>query len=253
MTSSTTDELDKDALLKALEEEDDPAYRSDRIEQLRAEFGAAKERFSTDNNNNNTLYSTLRDDQSLLDFTTTQSSSSSSPSPSSSSSPSRCVVHFTHPDFARCSIMDDHLRLLASRHHSEEEDGVRFARIDVRDCPFVVEKLNVRVLPYVIGFVDGVAVERIVGFEGLASGGLRDAVNGFRTVELERRLLRQGVLVKEKLGLDRRGEGQESAGGEEEEEEEEEGADKYTRGGERKHIRSGNNIKGNDDDDDDWD
>ncbi|KAN0072463.1 Thioredoxin-like fold [Elaphomyces granulatus] len=250
MTSSTTDELDKDALLKALEEEDDPAYRSDRIEQLRAEFGAAKERFSTDNNNNNTLYSTLRDDQSLLDFTTTRSSLSSSPSPS------RCVVHFTHPDFARCSIMDDHLRLLASRHHSEEEedkDGVRFARIDVRDCPFVVEKLNVRVLPCVIGFLDGVAVERIVGFEGLASGGLRDAVNGFRTVELERRLLRQGVLVKEKLGLDRRGEGQESAGGEEEEEEEEEGADKYTRGGERKHIRSGNNIKGNDDDDDDWD
>jgi hypothetical protein len=147
--------------------------------------------------------------------------------------------------------MDDHLRLLASRHHSEEdEDGVRFARIDVRDCPFVVEKLNVQVLPCVIGFVDGIAVERIVGFEGLASGGLRDAVNGFRTVELERRLLRQGVLVKEKLGLDRRGEGQESGG--EEEEEEEEGADKYTRGGERKHIRSGNNTKGNDDDDD-WD
>jgi hypothetical protein len=252
MTSSTTDELDKDSLLKALEEEDDPAYRSDRIEQLRAEFGAAKERISSGLDTNNTLYSTLRDDQSLLDFTTTRSSSSPSPSPSSS--PSRCVVHFTHPDFARCSIMDDHLRLLASRHHSEEEedeDGVRFARIDVRDCPFVVEKLNVRVLPCVIGFVDGVAVERIVGFEGLASGGLRDAVNGFRTVELERRLLRQGVLVKEKLGLDRRGEGQES-GGEEEEEEEEEGADKYTRRGERKHIRSGNNIKGNDDDDD-WD
>jgi len=247
MTSSTTDELDKDALLKALEEDDDSAYRSDRIEQLRAEFGAAKERFSSglnDNTDNNTtLYLTLRDDQSLLDFTTTRSSSS----------PPRCVVHFTHPDFARCSIMDDHLRLLASRHHSEEDeegDGVRFARIDVRDCPFVVEKLNVRVLPCVIGFVDGVAVERIVGFEGLASGGLRDAVNGFRTVELERRLLRQGVLVKEKLGLDRRGEGQESGG---EEEEEEEGADKYTRGGERKHIRSGNNIKGNDDDDDDWD
>ena len=234
------DELDEDALFEALEKEDNSAYRADRIKQLHTEFVAAKdagstkaiERLNNDDDDDATIYSTLRDDQALLDFTTR-------------SSPSRCVVHFSHPDFTRCSVMDDHLRLLASR-HGHGKDKTRFARIDVRDCPFVVEKLNVRVLPCVMGFVDGVSVERIVGFEGLGSGGQLDAVNGFRTTDLEKRLLQRGVLVREKLG---QGDGHQ--GGSDDEEED---ADTHGRArAERKHIRSGNIRRNDDDDDDDWD
>ncbi len=63
--------------------------------------------------------------------------------------------------------MDQHLRRLVPRHAEE----AKFGRVDVRDAPFVVERLGVRVLPCVVGFRDGVAVGRIVGFEGLFSGG----------------------------------------------------------------------------------
>lgn len=67
-------------------------------------------------------------------------------------------------------------------------------KIDVGNAPFLVEKLGVRVLPCVICFVDGVGVERVVGFEGLG--------DGFETGELERRFVKVGVLEGEKRGKD---------------------------------------------------
>ena len=70
--------------------------------------------------------------------------------------------------------------------------GTRFLKIEVGDAPFLVGKLGVRVLPCVIGFVGGVGVERIVGLEGLGGSG-----EGFGTGDLERRLVRSGVLEGE--------------------------------------------------------
>lgn len=35
----------------------------------------------------------------------------------------------------------------------------------MQDSPFFTDKLNVRILPCVIFFVNGVAVERVVGFD----------------------------------------------------------------------------------------
>jgi hypothetical protein len=63
----------------------------------------------------------------------------------------------------------------------------------VENAPFLVTKLNVRVLPCVIAFVNGIGVDRIIGFEGLAGG------DKFTTKELERRLLEANVLVREKV------------------------------------------------------
>jgi hypothetical protein len=54
-------------------------------------------------------------------------------------------------------------------------------------------KLNVRVLPCVISFVDGISVDRIIGFEGLGTG------DNFTTKGVESRLLQCGVLVREKI------------------------------------------------------
>ncbi|KAL2219756.1 putative NTP binding protein [Thermoascus aurantiacus ATCC 26904] len=234
VSTADPDDLDEDALFEALEKEDDSTYRAHRIEQLHAEFASAKDSLrtaagssSTTTIVNNALYPTLPNDQSLLDFTTQSQ---------------RCVVHFSHPDFARCGIMDEHLQLLASRHYE-----VRFARVDVRDCPFVVERLNVRVLPCVIGFVDGVGVERVVGFEGLGSGGQRDGINGFRTVELERRLLKKGILVRKKLR-----QGEDSSGAWDGESDSEEDAE-VRRKGERRGICNANARQSKDDEDDDWD
>ncbi|KAL5334565.1 thioredoxin-like protein [Aspergillus crustosus] len=215
---------DDDALFKALEEEDDTGYRAHRIEQLNAEL--ATSRNSGDQRTTlveDSLYPTLKSDQALLDFTTQIH---------------RCIIHFAHPDFARCGTMDEHIRALAVRHQD-----VRFARVDVRETPFVVEKLEIRVLPCVIGFLDGQGVERVLGFEGLGSGGL-DSVEEFSTSALEKRFLLKGILsqAKFKAGDD---------DGSEDCSEEEAGARNGRRG-----IRTWNpraTRDDGDDDDDDWD
>ncbi|KAJ0423395.1 thioredoxin-like protein [Aspergillus carlsbadensis] len=217
-------DLDDDgAIFKALEEEDDASYRAHRIEQLNAEFATA----GTGNPTTTTvvqdsLYPTIKSDQALLDFTTEIN---------------RCVIHFAHPDFARCATMDEHIKALAARHQD-----VRFAKVDVRETPFVIEKLKIRVLPCVIGFLEGVGVERVVGFEGLGSGG-SDGADGFSTATLEMRLLWKGILSQKKFKAG------DDEGSDVDSEEEDDGQRR------RRGIRTGNSkaVKDGDDDDDDWD
>ena len=102
------------------------------------------------------------------------------------------VVHFFHKDFERCKIMDHHLRSIA-RTHTE----TKFVNIDAEKCPFFVAKLQIQMLPTVICFMDGVAFDRVVGFEEL--GGQDE----FRTMVLTRRLVKTGcikALTKEEKG-----------------------------------------------------
>ena len=98
----------------------------------------------------------------------------------------KCIVHFYKPDFNRCRIMDGHLEALAGVHLE-----ARFLRINVEHAPFLVTKLGVKVLPCVIAFMDGVSVDRVVGFEGLGYN-----PDSFETADLERRLLGAGVLQR---------------------------------------------------------
>ena len=122
---------------------------------------------------------------------------------------------------------------------------MRFARVDVRDTPFVVEKLKIRILPCVIGFKDGIAVVRVVGFEGLALGG-RDGTDSFSTATLEKRLLWKGVLVQAKIkdGND------DSDMSDADDEDEDDGRRRIHGGG---AIRGGGARYNRDDHDDDWD
>lgn len=100
-----------------------------------------------------------------------------------------CVVHFFKPDFHRCAIMDGHLEQLAPLHFD-----TRFLRINVENAPFLVTKLKVQVLPCIIAFRKSVSIDRIIGFEGLGY-----SEDTFSTKDLERRLVRSGALVREKL------------------------------------------------------
>lgn len=96
-----------------------------------------------------------------------------------------CVVaHFFHRDFDRCRIMDKHLSLLCKKFFD-----TRFIKLSAPDSPFFVEKLQVRVLPCVVMFVGGVAVDRIVGFEPLG------ATDDFPTSQVEKKLLKAGVVI----------------------------------------------------------
>jgi len=65
--------------------------------------------------------------------------------------------------------------------------------MNVDNAPFLVVKLKVQVLPCVICFIDGVSVDRIVGFEGL-----NYTPDNFTTQDLEGRLLNSGVVQRAK-------------------------------------------------------
>jgi thioredoxin-like negative regulator of GroEL len=65
------------------------------------------------------------------------------------------IIHFFHPDFPRCRIMDARLEELAPKHPQ-----TLFLRASVADTPFLINKLGVQVLPCVYVFVDGKGVDR---------------------------------------------------------------------------------------------
>lgn len=174
---TTEDPEDEDALIASLEAsaDDDPGLahlREKRLQQLHTEFQRAKQQRTLGHG----TYDTITDnpERSVLDITT---------------STNLCIVHFFRDDFRRCRIMDGHLASLAERHLE-----TRFVRVNVDAVPFLVERLKVRVLPCVIGFVGGKSVERVIGFEGVGKGG-----DGFGTRELEVRLVGCGVLERVKM------------------------------------------------------
>ncbi len=69
-----------------------------------------------------------------------------------------------------------------------EHEEARFVRLDAEKAPFFINKLAIQMLPTVIMFIDGVAQDRIVGFDELG------ACDDFPTIALTRRLIKGGVL-----------------------------------------------------------
>jgi thiol-disulfide isomerase/thioredoxin len=173
-----SDEDDEDALIAALEDDDDhtlSALREKRLEQLHSELSRARVLKEQPGHG---VYTEIKDEKEVLDITT---------------STKLCVVHFMKPDFARCRIMDEKLRVLAKWHFE-----TRFLAVDVGNAPWLVVKLGVQVLPCVICFVDGVGVDRVIGFEGIGTQEVMG--HTITTRDLEERLLRSGVLVRAKMG-----------------------------------------------------
>lgn len=95
----------------------------------------------------------------------------------------KVVCHFYHNDFERCKIMDKHLKIIAEQHPE-----TLFVRINADKTPFFTVKLGIKVLPTVILFVDGKALERIIGFEEL---GMKD---DFPTINLTRKLVKAKMI-----------------------------------------------------------
>lgn len=90
---------DEDDLIAQLEDEDDnlamDAFREQRIRQLHSELTRAKDQ-RTDGYGS---YDEIKDEKELMDLTT---------------SCTYAVVHFAKDDFARCGVMDGHLRVRSS-------------------------------------------------------------------------------------------------------------------------------------------
>ncbi|KAF2868522.1 thioredoxin-like protein [Massariosphaeria phaeospora] len=168
------DDSDEDALIAALEDDSElDAFREQRLQQLHAEFDKARQLRANDHG----TYVEIKDEKGLMDITT---------------STKLCVVHFFKPDFNRCGIMDSHLESLAPAHYE-----ARFLKINVDNCPFLVTRLKVKVLPCVIAFINGVGVDRVIGFEGLGR-----TPDSFTTRDLEARLIRADVLSRKKVSAE---------------------------------------------------
>jgi len=79
--------------------------------------------------------------------------------------------------------MDKHLELIAPHHFK-----TRFFRVFVENVPWLVEKLQIKVLPCVVCFIGGVSKDRLIGFEELGND------DAFTTATLELRLAQSGVI-----------------------------------------------------------
>ena len=129
--------------------------REQRMMQLKRELDAKKvPTFGS--------YETINDEKKLMLMTTSTNS---------------MVIHFAHKDFKRCRIMDQHMEILAKKYLY-----TRFVRVYVENVPFLVDRMDIKVLPCVISFIDGKGVDRLLGFEGVSEG------DSFSSSELEARL-----------------------------------------------------------------
>ncbi|MCJ1293877.1 hypothetical protein MMC34_005434 [Xylographa carneopallida] len=158
---------DTDSLLDAA----DPifaSHRAARLQQLSTALSAQKSLLSASHG----TVTTLSSEKEVMEIVTATT---------------RTLVHFYHPDFYRCAVMDRHLEAMAPVHVE-----VRFLRIEAANAAWLSGKLGVRVLPCIVGWVDGKEVTRMLGFEGVGEG--------CRTADLEEALVRGGLLVRGKLG-----------------------------------------------------
>ncbi|KAG0326936.1 hypothetical protein BGZ99_008700 [Dissophora globulifera] len=155
-----------DELFEELENDDYgmASFREQRLEELKEEV--EKRKLMVENEHGS--YKNITDEKEVMDVTTKTK---------------HCVVHFCHSDFRRCMIIDRHLEAMAKKHIK-----TRFVKIKVEDAPFLVDKLQVRMLPCVISFTDGIAVDRLVGFEELGN------TDDFSTAILELRYKTVGVI-----------------------------------------------------------
>ncbi|KAF9977886.1 hypothetical protein BGZ73_004482 [Actinomortierella ambigua] len=162
-------ELDDDELFEELENDDFGmgSLREQRMEELREEIERRKMMVENDHGQ----YKEMTVEKELMETTTKTKC---------------CVIHFYHSDFRRCMIVDRHLETLAKKHYK-----TKFMKIKVENAPFLVEKLQVKVLPCVMSFVDGSAVDKMIGFEELGN------TDNFSTAMLEMRLKGVGVIEDE--------------------------------------------------------
>lgn len=87
------------------------------------------------------------------------------------------VCHFYRESTFRCKIVDKHFQILAPKHLE-----AKFIKLNVEKCPFLVERLNIRILPTIYVAVNNKSVCHIRGFTELGN------TDEFSTEMLEWRL-----------------------------------------------------------------
>ena len=94
------------------------------------------------------------------------------------------VCHFYHPEYERCKLIDRHLEPLSRKHLA-----TKWIKMDATKAPFFVGKLQIKMLPTLVFFKDGIARDRMVGLDDVG------ATDEFTTAELEKRIEKAGVII----------------------------------------------------------
>lgn len=153
------DDKDLDKLLDNIDDNYLASYREERLEKLKKEF-----QFIDDNTKG--LVTVTEED--LMNVVLNNPT---------------VVISFTN-HFEKCKVVNNLLDSLSSRHLN-----VKWLTIDVMAAPFLVAKLKIKVLPYVITYKNKNIVDKFAGFEFSTS--LSPSV-----YDLERYFLNIGVLTR---------------------------------------------------------
>lgn len=93
------------------------------------------------------------------------------------------VVHFYRDSTERCKIVDHHLKILAKQHLE-----AKFCKVNAEKCPFLTQRLRIKIIPTIAIIKDSKTKDYIVGFTDL---GNRD---DFSTDMLEWRIAQSGAI-----------------------------------------------------------
>lgn len=72
------------------------------------------------------------------------------------------IVHFYTNTNERSRIVDMHFKILAPKHLE-----TLFVKLNAEKCPFLAEKLKIKVIPSIVCIHNGIMVDKIVGFTTL--------------------------------------------------------------------------------------
>lgn len=93
------------------------------------------------------------------------------------------VCHFYRDSTPRCRIVDMHLKTLASKHVE-----AKFCKVNAEKCPFLTQRLRIKVIPSIALIKDSKTKDYIVGFTDLGN------CDDFSTEMLEWRIAQSGAI-----------------------------------------------------------
>lgn len=93
------------------------------------------------------------------------------------------VCHFYRDSTPRCRIVDMHLKILATRHVE-----AKFCKVNAEKCPFLTQRLRIKVIPSIALIKDSKTKDYIVGFTDLGN------CDDFSTEMLEWRIAQSGAI-----------------------------------------------------------
>lgn len=150
--------------LDSLGGEDLEKLREQRIKELKKQANQRQEW----KNNGHGEYTELADEKEFFEV---------------SKKSANIVCHFYRDSTPRCRIVDMHLKTLASKHVE-----AKFCKVNAEKCPFLTQRLRIKVIPSIALVKDSKTKDYIVGFTDLGN------CDDFSTEMLEWRIAQSGAI-----------------------------------------------------------